>query len=450
MINDSIIKDHFEEILNILPDAIVFVDKKSVVRFVNKRYLKLRRISRENIIGKDIRKLRTGESLSKVLSTGTPIRNLHKKTGDDEYIVTVLPVWDRNQSIIGAISISIDLKQARQIAQQIKYSGVVHEDADGYALDKMAKFKDIITKNAIFLNTIEKAKKIAQKDVTVLILGESGTGKELLAQSIHTGSPRYQKQFVAINCAAIPEQLLESELFGYAPGSFTGSLKRGKLGLFEVAEGGTLFLDEIGDMSIHAQAKLLRILEDHKMRRVGDTQEVEIDVRIIAATNKNLKELIKRSCFREDIFYRISEIPLIIQPLKDRKEDIEPLVTHFILKYNKKHNTNFFVASDVIDALVKYDWPGNVREMQNALQYAINTASFDLITKNDLPHYINEKIPSEIQEGMKKLRDINKEIQKEKIMEALMIYGNSTTSKKKVAKIFGIGLSTLYKKIKET
>ena len=239
-------------------------------------------------------------------------------------------------------------------------------------LPQMHNFGDIIFQSKPMQELVNRALYAADSDANILIIGESGTGKELLAKSLHMTSKRREYPFVAINCAALPENLLESELFGYEEGSFTGSKKGGKEGLFEFADKGTLFLDEIGEMPLGMQAKLLRVLQDHKARRVGGLREYSFDVRIISATNKNLRELISIGEFRSDLYYRLNVIPLIMPPLRERKDDIPLLAQHFADKVSQKLGRSPIVLKeDLIQELLKYDWPGNIRELENVIERTI-------------------------------------------------------------------------------
>lgn len=244
----------------------------------------------------------------------------------------------------------------------------------------------LVTRNARMNQLKEKVKQVAQHSSNVLITGESGTGKELFARAIHRASPRHSSPFVTVNCAAIPETLLESELFGYEEGAFTGAKKGGRIGKFMLANTGTLFLDEIGDMPLYLQAKLLRVLSDRQVDRIGSSKLVDVDVHIIAATNKNLEEMIGKKEFREDLYYRLNVIPFYIPPLRERCEDILPLIEHFIEKYNCKLGKHIRgISPQTLARLEKYGWPGNVRELENCIEYMVNFEMEDLLSEKNLP-----------------------------------------------------------------
>jgi len=249
-------------------------------------------------------------------------------------------------------------------------------------------FDSIVGSSEKIRETLDMAGRVAASDATVLITGESGTGKELLAKGVHYNSLRADGPFVAVNCAAIPENLIESELFGHVKGSFTGAVKD-KEGKFELADGGTLFLDEIGDLRIDLQAKILRVLQERYVDRVGGAAPIPVDVRVIAATNKDIERSVKEGSFREDLYYRLSVIPLHMPPLRERKDDIALLVEHFIKKFNPSRNVG--VTREALDALTAYGWPGNVRELENAIERASVLKRGDTITPAELPDKLRKE-----------------------------------------------------------
>lgn len=222
---------------------------------------------------------------------------------------------------------------------------------------------------------------VAPTDASVLITGESGTGKEVITNQLYQASSRFNKPFLKINCAAIPETLMESELFGYVPGAFTGASKNGKTGIFEMANSGTLMLDEIGEMSMPMQTKLLRVLQNHEVTKVGSSKAIPIDVRIIAATNRNLLECIKEKTFREDLYYRLNVVPISLAPLRERKEDIDVLVHHFLDVFNKKYNKQVEIYSDALHLMTAYNWPGNIRELENVIERLVVINRSNVIDK---------------------------------------------------------------------
>lgn len=317
-------------------------------------------------------------------------------------------------------------------------------------LAKPVKLDDIVGKSDIIRQLKGKIRKIADSNSTVLITGESGTGKELIARAVHDESSRRDKPFIAINCAAIPDTLLESELFGYVKGAFTGADARGKIGKFELANKGVLFLDEIGDMPLYLQVKLLRVLQERKLTRIGSNQLIAFDVRVIAATNKNLLELIKENKFREDLYYRLNVIPIEVPPLRQRSEDIELLAAGMIEKYcGLFHKSVRAIDRETIDILLRYSWPGNVRELENTIEFMINMAdSSGILTKETLPRNIfeyTERKDFEPEGIVRPLRDV----EYQHILQAVRRYGDTTEGKVAAAQKLGIGIATLYRKLKE-
>jgi len=303
---------------------------------------------------------------------------------------------------------------------------------------------DVIVGSSKVMKAVEKlVHKVGPTDTTVLITGESGTGKELIARAIHRYSSRTDKSFVAVDCGSLVENLFESELFGHVKGSFTGATAT-KYGRFELANGGTLFFDEIGNVSTNIQTKLLRVLQEREITKVGSSQIVKVDVRIIAATNRDLQETVKAGTFREDLFYRLSVVPITLPPLRRRRDDIPLLANHFLSKYNKKRGKNIKAISDrAMKALVEYDWPGNVRELENAIERAVVLTEDDMIKPSDLLYYgLTVQTPSKSDAGQaQRLIDV----EKEHIARTLKMFNGH---KGKAAESLGIDRKTLREKLK--
>lgn len=299
----------------------------------------------------------------------------------------------------------------------------------------------------------EEILKVAKSTSTVLVTGESGTGKEMVATAIWKASDRRENPFIAINCGAIPEPLLESELFGYVKGAFTGADPNGRMGKFELANKGVIFLDEIGDMPLYLQVKLLRVLQDRRIIRIGSNQVIPIDVRIIAATNKNLKEMIEKNQFREDLYYRLNVIPLKIAPLRERRKDIPELIHYFANRYAGLFGKRIFsVTEDTMERLCSYPWYGNVRELENSIEFMINMMEEDgILNWRTLPEnileYSGEKTKAPAQSEPDRRITRLKELEEREICKALEFYGTGTEGKKKAAKALGISLATLYRKL---
>lgn len=291
----------------------------------------------------------------------------------------------------------------------------------------------------------EDIEKVASSISTVLITGESGTGKEMVATAIWKSSDRKDEKFVAINCAAIPEALLESELFGYVKGAFTSADPKGRMGKFELANKGVIFLDEIGDMPLFLQSKLLRVIQERKISRIGSNQIIPLDVRIIAATNQDLMEMIKQNRFREDLYYRLNVIPIDIPPLRERQKDIKELFYYYIEHYRKLFGKRFErVEDEVFEIMLNYQWPGNVRELENAVEYMVNMMEYGVISRRSLPKtlfnpYVNLSSTDEITPLSK--------LEEKEILKAVKLFGDDTKGKELAAKSLGIGIATLYRKL---
>ncbi len=315
---------------------------------------------------------------------------------------------------------------------------------------------NIVTINKDFRKTIELLKKIAKTKVPIFLQGPSGVGKEVLADYIHNNSANTSAPFVKFNCAAIPEQLVESEFFGYLPGSFTGASGSGKKGLLELANNGALFLDEIAEMPLHIQAKLLRFLQNGKFRKVGGEKEYTVDVRIIAATNQNISASIKNGCFREDLFFRLNVVPVYLQPLKERKEDIPVLALYFLDLFNKQYNTNKRITYETMVEFVNYGWPGNARELRNTIERLVLITLDNKLSTGDLTytHYISERyntfndhalfsIDTVNDKNKTSLKAIMEDLEKDVILKAVQKYG----SIRKAADILQVASSTISRKI---
>ena len=343
---------------------------------------------------------------------------------------------------------------------------ILNEELKGYVLDFIDKidaiknYNKISNDHKIYLENIigssdainkskEEALMASKTNSTVLITGESGTGKELFARAIHNHSCRAGNPFIAINCAAIPDNLLESELFGYEEGAFTGAKKGGSLGKFELADKGSIFLDEIGDMSLHLQAKLLRVLQEKEVDKIGAKHNVSIDVRIIAATNKDLEHMVGKGTFREDLYYRLNVIPVVLPTLRQRKNDIHLLIEYMMKEYSNKLDKNVQdIDLQALEYLCEYSWPGNIRELQNVIEYSVNRCEGKIITLDNLPNRIKHANSNEDQiiESSENIKTLD-ELEKKEIIKALEKYKDYKKDKDLAAKALGISRATLYRKI---
>lgn len=437
-----------ESIIEAVNDGILVIDKSGIVQLINEEYTNITGVTKEQIIGKPLTEVRPGAILPTVLENGKPKEGVFRKEKKKEYVVDMAPIY-YNDEIVGAVSVCKSMPELYVLTKELKRSKQKInqlEKAVGQMHQAKYTFSDIIGTSSVIQKVVDQAKRIAHTDLNVLITGESGTGKEIFAHGIHQKSDRKSQPFVPVNCAAIPSSLLESELFGYEEGAFTNSKQEGKIGLFELANKGTLFLDEIGDMPLDLQSKLLRVLEEGTFRKIGGLTEQQIDVRIIAATNKDLSKLVQKNLFREDLLYRINTVHLSIPPLRERKEDILEIINFIV---NNHHYSNYEFDEEVKKTFLQYDWPGNVRELKNTIHYAINMSDQFIITQDDLPESIRGAIIKNhtTNSSTRSLHKILMETEKAIIKETLEETGTTVQGKKAASKKLGISLATLYNKI---
>ncbi|MHB1405377.1 MAG: sigma 54-interacting transcriptional regulator [Desulfitobacteriaceae bacterium] len=379
-----------------------------------------------------------------------------------EYVATAIPVFNQDGDIQRVVTNIRDITELVELKDALEDTKVqAAEFSSNLALVRTQHMLEhgIVSKSPQMLQIIDLASKMAQFDATVLILGESGVGKELIAKLIHSASTRNKKgEFIKVNCGAIPRELLESEFFGYEPGAFTGARKEGKPGYFELAHTGTLFLDEIGELPLDLQVKLLRVIQEHELVRLGDTKPKKIDVRIIAATNRELEQMVAQGTFREDLFYRLNVLPIQIPPLRSRPEDIPALLTAFLEKYSRKYGSGKMFTGDSLALLCRYNWPGNVRELENVVERLVITADDHVILPQHLPIQVLKREQSasvnnqvladhkfEHDSEMRTLQEVMDQVEKEMIIKALTIYGSTY----RAAKVLGVSQSTIVRKAKK-
>ncbi len=429
---------YLNKVIDSINSGIFAVDTNGLIKAINNSACVMLNIKKENIINESVQNILCNwEYILETLNSGKRYENkeiiysnINKKK---RFNLTAYSIRNKNGIITGVVVMFKDMMNVYNLVN--KYTGMI----------ATYTFDDIVDKSEKFIKVMRQAKKISNSPSTVLIQGESGTGKELIAHSIHNNSNRKNNSFVAINCGAIPKSLIESELFGYEEGAFTGAKRGGYAGKFELASGGTLFLDEIGEMPLDMQVNLLRVLQEGFFTRIGGNRYINIDVRIIAATNKDLKAEVKKGTFREDLYYRLSVIPICVPPLRERPEDIEILIEHFLntksIKLNKPIPN---IERDLYEELINYSWPGNVREIENCIENIVNmdgnvslnfeTKFFDKQQQNLNRNNLELELCSLAQ------------LEKKAIINCIQkCIGNIT----KVSKILGINRSTLYSKIKK-
>ncbi|QSO51322.1 sigma 54-interacting transcriptional regulator [Alicyclobacillus curvatus] len=392
--------DVLELILDTMYEGIVVVDERGRIQEMNDSYLKLLDVKRDDILGRHVTEIIENTRMHKVLETGIPERGHLQKIRGLDMIVHRIPIW-KDGRIIGALGILVFesigelyrlIERTREILR-VKELGTStsEEDLEAVPHRHASTVDDTIGQSPPIKLVKQLARKAARTPVTVLITGESGTGKEVMAQGIHYESNRANGPFVSVNCAAIPEHLLEAELFGYDDGAFTGAKKGGKPGQIESAHLGTLFLDEIGDMSLNMQAKLLRILEDREIQRVGGISKRYVNTRIISATNRNLEEMVRLGQFRQDLYYRLNIIRLHLPPLRERREDVPLLLAFYLEEVSRRlHKPPVQVSSEVVDLFIQYDWPGNIRELVHTVEVLVSLADSSRIGMADFPPHLSK------------------------------------------------------------
>lgn len=434
-------------------DAISVVNEKGEHILVNPAYTKITGIDYNDVIGKNaLFDIEEGESLHmKVLKTKKPVENtkLKIRPSGKTVVAQAAPIIV-NGEMKGSVAVLHDISGIKDLTVKL-------EEAEKKLRELTYKYRpeDIIGESEAIKEVKRLIEKAAMVPATILLRGESGTGKELFANSIHAQSSRSRNNFVRVNCAALSDSLLESELFGYEEGSFTGALRGGKKGLFEEADKGTIFLDEISEISLNTQAKLLRVLQEKEIMRVGGNKNIPVDVRVIAATNVDLVKSVQKGKFREDLFYRLSILPIYIPPLRERREDIPLLAKSFITKFNDEYGRNIVdISSEALKVLMEHDWPGNVRELENIIgrsiiymninERVINTIHLPQLHAGNIQN--NDNCIISVSEDVTTLDNILSKAESEYIESIYLKYDKNKTQ---TAKVLGISLRSLYYKMEK-
>lgn len=427
-------KRYTDAILNSIPSAIITVNMDGSVQSFNPYVSKALGFTSDEIKRLNFHQVMPNfdDIISIIKQKRTIVdeeMQVVSKLNKVKFNVSVYPIFDMFNQVSDMIFVIKDIKKMRKLANKIMGRRAI------YTFDK------IIGDNQLFLNAVEFAKKVADSKSTVLIMGESGTGKEIFAQAIQNYSNRSDEAFIAINCGAIPKNLIESELFGYEEGAFTGAKRSGQPGKFEIADGGTVFLDEIGEMPLDMQTRLLRVIEESTVSRIGSSKELPVDVRIIAATNKDLIEEVKKGNFRKDLFYRLNVLPIKLPALRERKEDVPALVDYFMSRISKKLNKSpVDLPESYMNYLMTYNWPGNIRELENLVELIINTETIPAY--GEVPEV---KLDSDIRFEPVSLSSLD-DMEKSHIISILKHFSGNISS---AAKVLNIGRNTLYRKIQK-
>ncbi len=441
---------YLDTLIETSSDAIIIINKLGEVEYWNSQAEQMYDIPLESIRMKKITNFFNKEDLKivEILETKEKVSNVyHLPRPDKHVLISSSPIFDEQGNLIGAISIDQDITSIVKLNDKLALTtNELQKIKQQYNVqEQMGPLSGIIGTGLAIKTVKELTLKVAKTDATVLIQGESGVGKELFARGLHEASPRKEKPFIPINCGAIPEALFESEFFGYEKGAFTGANKDGKAGKVEMADGGTLFLDEVGMLPLDMQVKLLRVLQEREVCRIGGVVSRKVDSRIVAATNSDMEEMVKNGLFREDLYYRLNVVSLYVPSLRDRIEDIPDLVNNFLQEYSAKYNKECpSLLNSAMERMISYQWPGNIRELRNIVERIIIFIDKPTIHADDLMNIIpitnNDTITKE---GLAQEKAV---LEHDRIKEALLeTYGNKSAAAKKL----GISRVSLYNKIKQ-
>lgn len=447
--------DEFNAILDSSDDGIHITDGKGVTLKFNKACERIDGVKADYVIGKNMEELVAegiySESVALAVIKEKKQISMLQKVNGKEVIGTGTPIF-KNGELYRIVINSRDITELNQLNRSLEEERLISkkykQELELMSSRDKAINSDIIYNSEKMDKIINLTLKVAKVDSTVLIEGESGVGKGVLSSFLHKNSLRFNKPFIKIDCGAIPENLLESELFGYEKGSFTGADKEGKVGLIQLANEGTLFLDEIGELPLNLQVKLLNVIQNKEITKVGGTTVIPVDIRIIAATNRDLAQMVKNKEFREDLYYRLNVIPINIPPLRERKEDIPLLISYFLTVFNKKYNYNKTITPEALKILINYDWPGNIREVENLIERLLVTTSNEIIDKQDILEHttfsIHDFIKLDSYDGISYKNIINNFEKK-----LLLDLRSKCTSTAEMAEILKLDPSTIRKKFKK-
>lgn len=447
-------KKHLEMIIENSFDGIYITDGRANTVMINHSYEQITGLSKKEVFGKNMKKLVEGGIISqsgslKAIEERRTVTLMQEFKTGKKAMITSTPVFNESGKVDMVVTNVRDLTEIYRLKEKVEEQEQEEEKLRRNLehVQQRLEIENMIAQDKNTLQAVLLAGKVAPLDATVMLLGETGVGKEVFAKHIYQNSSRKDENFIKVNCGAIPENLIESELFGYEKGAFTGANKNGKMGLFELADKGTLFLDEIGELPLSMQVKLLRAIQEREIERIGGTKPIPIDVRIIAATNRNLEEMMREGTFREDLYYRLMVFPIEIPPLRKRKDDIAALAELFLNQFNKKYNFRKKFSESSLCVLNEYKWPGNIRELKNIVERAIIISGGDVIDPDVLP--IGETRELKLGKTTRKpVNDLQKELQKIEagyMEEAYETYGNVRDA----AKSLGMNASTFVRKRKK-
>lgn len=433
-----------------LPISMIITDAEGKVLMLNDHYAQFLKLDKSQVIGRFVNDVVPNTRIPIVLATGQyEISKQHVYGNGSKSIVHRIPLLSDEGEVAGCLGIVLfesmeDLQHLAQVNKVLSHKLTEYQNEIRCIFKAKYSFDQILGQSSIIRQKKELARRFASSNSNILITGESGTGKELWAHAIHKASDRAEHPFVSVNCGAIPENLLESELFGYEEGAFTGAKKGGKLGKFQLANGGTLFLDEIGDMPLMMQVKILRALQEREVERIGGRETEKVDVRIIAATNRNLEQMVKEGTFREDLYYRLNVLTLNLPALRDHAEDIPLLIQHFVTEYCNHAGIIKRFEAETIEVLRNYSWPGNIRELGALVERLLVSVDSEVISTSDLPTNICFATKTRAHGSTCTLDQVLEEVEQDLIKKALIM---ARHSKSEAARMLGIPRTRLYRKI---
>lgn len=460
----------FIKILESSYDGIYITDGKANTLYLNEAYEKMTGIKREELVGKNMKdlvknKLYDSSGSLLVLQTKDKV-SLRQKVvkSNKEILITSTPVF-HGEEIIYIVTNVRDISDLSSLQKRLKKVETLNKEYEEALKTMKDQMYGIINnddvRSDIMLRLVEKILKLAKIDVPLMLGGETGVGKTYFAKYIHMNSQRKDKEFISLNCGAVPKNLIETELFGYVQGAYTGASNKGKTGVFELANGSTIFLDEIAEFDIEMQVKLLKVLEEGEIRRVGSDKNIKVDFRLITASNKDLKQMVKEGKFREDLYYRISAFPIIIPPLRERREDILQMILYFLGIFNEKYNMSKYFSYSALEELKSYSWPGNIRELKNVVEQSLILSNENEIKfiiwneREDKKSYTDQESEKEdvyienierlVTEGGYSLKEVTEKIQRDLIKKML----KKEKKQKIVAKILKVDEATISRKIKD-
>ncbi|CAA7601196.1 RNA polymerase sigma factor 54 interaction domain protein [Acididesulfobacillus acetoxydans] len=440
------------DILDTIHDVVLVIDSDTTIVYANKAYAEMLGVPVPKVLGRRLDMIEPEAALTQVQRTGEVLHNRRSYLSSlgIDVVGSAFPLYE-DDKVIGSVGVFKNMSEVVRLTEELRHTQGVADYLQEQLNERdalPASFQEYIGQNSGLREILLLAAKVARTDSTVLIRGESGVGKEVLARAIHNGSRRSSKHLIKVNCAAIPENLLESELFGYEEGAFSGAKKGGKMGKFELAQGGTIFLDEIGDMSLSMQAKLLRVLQEREIERVGGDKTIKLNIRVVAATNKDLDKMMDEGTFRRDLYYRLNIVPLTLPPLRERKDDIPALAGYYLNKYGQQlDNPALTLSRAALNLLQAYDWPGNVRELQNVLEHAAILAGGKYIEPQHLPAHLQGEgeHAGTVPERPSRLKEAVSAIERELMVSALK---NANGNRSQAMRALGISRRAFYDKLK--